>query len=755
MNESHIMTIAQELLLAPSQVRATLELLLDGATIPFLARYRKEATGSLDETVIAEIRDRHDQLLAVDRRRETILKSLAQQEKLTPELEEAVGAAATLSQLEDLYLPFRPKRRTKASLAREKGLEPLARLLWEQDKGLDPMEAASAHVDVEKGVDSVEAALGGARDILAEWISEHADARSRLRDLFAEKGMVRTRVLPGKEEEGIQYRDYYDWEEPLRRCPAHRYLAVRRAEKEGVLSLHVAPPEEEALSVLHRLFVRGDSPASRQVESAVQDSYRRLLAPSLENEAKQEAKERADREAIRVFADNLRNLLMAPPLGFKRVLAVDPGFRTGCKVVCLDPQGKLLHHEAVYPHSGDKSAATAARRFTELVLQFQIEAIAIGNGTAGRETETFVRSLNLPSTVQVLMVDESGASVYSASSAAREEFPDHDVTVRGSVSIGRRLMDPLAELVKIEPKSLGIGQYQHDVDQTELKKSLDDVVMSCVNAVGVEVNTASAQLLTYVSGLGPQLARNIVARRDAEGPFKSRKELLKVPRLGPKAFQQAAGFLRIRDAKNPLDGSAVHPESYPIVEAMAQELKCTVADLIRDENLRRRIDLEKYVSPDAGLPTLNDILQELAKPGRDPRKAFEGFAFAEGIEKIEDLHPGMKLPGIVTNVTAFGAFVDIGVHRDGLVHVSELSDHFVSDPLQVIRVHQKVTVTVTEVDLERKRISLSMKSVPGKVEPRAGSSTSAKPAQKVKSGKTPPSSRGFFNNPFQDLLKKT
>lgn len=710
MDNKHITTLSRELQVSPSQVKATLKLLMEGATVPFIARYRKEMTGSLNEMVITHMRDRHEQLVLLERRREAIMRSLEENGNLNGDLENKIQSAMNLAQLEDLYLPFRPKRRTKASAASEKGLEPLATLLWTQGEATNPSAEASKFVKPGKGVDSMEAALAGAQDIMAEWISENAHGRSRLRALFAAKGVLRSKVLSGKEEAGIQYRDYYDWEEPLARCPAHRYLAIRRGEKEGILSLHVFLSERDALEILAQLFIKGSTPASLQVHRAMEDGYRRLLAPSLENEAKREAKERADGEAIAVFADNLRNLLIAPPLGSKGVLAVDPGFRTGCKLVCLDPQGKLLHHETIYPHSGEKSALTAAHRLLELVQGFQVEAIAIGNGTAGRETETFVRALNLPATVQVLMVDESGASIYSASAVAREEFPDHDVTVRGAVSIGRRLMDPLAELVKIEPKSLGVGQYQYDVDQGNLKKSLDDVVMSCVNGVGVEVNTASVQLLTYVSGLGPQLARNIVARRDALGPFQSRKELLKVPRLGPRAFELAAGFLRIGGASNPLDASAVHPESYPVVEAMAADLNCTLADLMKDEKLRNGVELHRYVTERTGLPTLKDILEELARPDRDPRRAFEVFTFAEGIERIEDLHPGMKLPGIVTNVTAFGAFVDIGVHRDGLVHVSELSDRFVSNPLQVVRVQQKVMVRVTEVDLLRKRISLSMKS---------------------------------------------
>ena len=560
-------------------------------------------------------------------------------------------------------------------------------------------------------------------------------------------------MLAGKESPGIQYRDYYEWEEAVGGAPSHRVLAARRGENEGFLAVRITPPEEDAVSILESLFIKGDSAASRQVKAAVHDSYKRLLAPSLETETKQWSKERADRDAIQIFADNLRHLLMAAPLGFKRIMAMDPGFRTGCKVVCLDPQGKLIHSETLYPHSGAQAAAKAGERVRAVVAEFGIEAIAIGNGTAGRETESFVRSLDLPETIQIIMVDESGASVYSASAVAREEFPDHDVTVRGSISIGRRLMDPLAELVKIDPKSIGVGQYQHDVDQSALKRSLDDVVMSCVNAVGAEVNSASSQLLAYVSGLGAQLAKNIVAYRNDNGPFRSRQDLKKVPRLGPKAFQQAAGFLRIRDGENLLDASAVHPESYPIVEAMARDLGCSVSDLMRDAALREKIDPSRYVTAEVGLPTLRDIVSELAKPGRDPRETFAPFSFAPGVEKLADLKPGMKLPGIVTNVAAFGAFVDIGVHRDGLVHVSELSDHFVKDPRQVVRVHQRVSVTVLEVDMERNRISLSMKSsaVPGgeKTASEQPSSAKVRPAPK-----SPSTSKSAFNNPFAAAFKK-
>ncbi len=752
MNEQHIAFISSELQLPPRQVQATARLLEDGATIPFIARYRKEATGSLDETAITAIRERLGQLEVLDKRRETVLKSIEDQGKLTDELKVKILDAETLAALEDLYLPFRPKRRTRATIAREKGLEPLADLLFVQNPTTNPLAEANRFIAPEMGVTSAEDALAGARDIVAEWVNENTEARAKLRTLFTDRGVIRSRVISGKESEGIQYRDYYDWEQPLGKAPSHRILAVRRGEKEGFLTVHITPPEEEALSVLDALFVKGDSAAAQEVKTAVHDGCKRLLAPSLETEAKQWSKERADHDAIQIFVDNLRHLLMAPPLGSKRIMAIDPGFRTGCKMVCLDPQGKLIHNETIYPHSGAQSSAKASERLENLAAKFGIEAIAIGNGTAGRETESFVRELHLPEGIQIIMVDESGASVYSASSAAREEFPDHDLTVRGSISIGRRLMDPLAELVKIDPKAIGVGQYQHDVDQNALKRSLDDTVMSCVNAVGVEVNTASPHLLAYVSGLGPQLAKNIVAYRDENGPFESRGKLKKVPRLGPKAFEQAAGFLRIREGANPLDASAVHPEAYSIVEQMARDVGCAVSDLMREATLRKAIDPSRYVTEKAGLPTLRDILSELAKPGRDPREVFEAFSFAPGIEKIADLRPGMKLPGIVTNVTAFGAFVDIGVHRDGLVHVSELSDHFVNDPRQVVRVHQPVTVTVLEVDTVRSRISLSMKSST----PKAEQSKSEKPpATKMRpEPKRQTATKSGFNNPFEAAFNK-
>jgi uncharacterized protein len=711
MIEKHISKIAKELHLSARQVQATAELLEDGATVPFIARYRKEATESLDEVAITSIRDRKEQLEELDKRRDAIIQSLTERDLLTDELNDKISAAETMSELEDIYLPYRPKRRTRATIAREKGLELLAVMILAQDTNpaIDPAAEAAAFVDEEKGVASVEDALAGARDIIAEIINEDQETRSRMREHFAEKAIISSTVAKDKEEEGAKYKDYFKWSEPVTAAPSHRVLAMLRGEKEGYLRLNITPSEDEAQVILQRIFVKSDIPASEQVSLAAQDSYKRLLAPSMETELRAELKSRADKEAVKVFAQNLRELLLAPPLGQKNVLAIDPGFRTGCKVVCLDKQGKLIHNETLYPHNGDKASEEARQALRKLCERFRAEVIAIGNGTASRETETFVRSLNLAN-IAIVMVNESGASIYSASEVAREEFPDYDITVRGSVSIGRRLMDPLAELVKIDPKSIGVGQYQHDVDQGELKKSLDDVVVSCVNGVGVDVNTASKQLLTYVSGLGPQLAKNIVSFRNENGPFSSRKQLKKVKGLGPKAFEQAAGFLRIRNGENPLDASAVHPESYHIVDMMSVELGCKVTDLMQDELLRKKIKIEKYASDKIGLPTLRDIMDELAKPGRDPREKFEPFQFAEGIEKIEDLKIGMKLPGIVTNVTAFGAFVDIGVHQDGLVHISQLADKFVRDPNEVVKVHQKVSVTVLDLDIPRKRISLSMKS---------------------------------------------
>jgi uncharacterized protein len=713
MNEAHILKIAGELKVQPRQVAATAALFAEGATVPFIARYRKEATGSLDEVAVTSIRERLLSLAELDQRREAILKSLAERNLLTDALKNAIAKSETLTALEDIYQPYRPKRRTRATIAKERGLEPLADILLSQQSTADPNAEARAYISAEKGVPDVPSALAGARDILAERISDDAQARTKLRALFWSQAVVKSKVAFEKEEAAAKFKDYFDWSEPLARIPSHRMLAIRRGESEGLLMMRVQPPEEEALGLIEPLFVTGRGPAAEQVRLAVQDSYKRLLGQAIEVEMRIESKKRADVEAIRVFSENLRELLLSSPLGRKNVLAIDPGFRTGCKIVCLDQQGKLLHNDVIYPTASSAGQAReAAEALLSLIRKFEIEAIAIGNGTAGRETEMFVKALKLPSSIPVVMVNESGASIYSASDVAREEFPNHDLTVRGAVSIGRRLMDPLAELVKLDPKSIGVGQYQHDVDQFALKRCLDDVVMSCVNGVGVELNTASKQLLAYVSGLGPALAENIVAYRNENGRFKSRAELKQVPRLGPKAFEQAAGFLRIHDGEQPLDASAVHPESYPVVDQMAKDLACSVNDLMRDGGRRQKIQLAKYVTEDVGLPTLTDILAELAKPGRDPRRQFEVFAFQAGVEKMEDLKPGMKLPGIVTNVTAFGAFVDIGVHQDGLVHISQLCDRFIKDPAEVVKVQQKVIVTVTEVDLARKRIALSMKAAP-------------------------------------------
>jgi uncharacterized protein len=745
MNETHIERISIELSFTPPQVKATALLLEEGATIPFIARYRKEATNSLDEVAITAIRDRLAQLAELDSRREAIVRSLEERKLLTDELKEKLVAAQTMAVLEDIYLPFRPKRRTRATIARERGLEPLAQRIFAQDGidpiNQDPLKEAHAFINPEKEINSAEEALAGARDIIAEWISEDAAARAAMREFFLHKAVFRTKIISGKEQEGIKYQDYFEWEEPVNATPSHRILAMRRGENEGFLTLRVSPPEQEALALLEPFFIKGTTQASEQAKQALNDSFSRLLYPSMETEIRMVTKKRADEEAIRVFVENLRQLLLASPLGQKNVLAIDPGIRTGCKVVCLDRQGKLLHTDTIFLHQSAQAKAKAAETLIALCQRFQVEAIAVGNGTGGRETETFVKGLDPLKKISVIIVNESGASIYSASEVAREEFPDYDVTVRGSVSIGRRLMDPLAELVKIDPKSIGVGQYQHDVDQNALKRSLDDVVMSCVNAVGVEVNTASKQLLTYVSGLGPQLAKAIVAYRNEHGPFDAREKLKKVPRLGPKAFEQAAGFLRIHEAENPLDASAVHPESYPIVEAMARDHGCSLNDLMKNEALRKRIDINTYRTEKVGLPTLTDILSELAKPGRDPREVFEAFAFTEGVEKIEDVKTGMKLPGLVTNITAFGAFVDIGVHQDGLVHISELANRFVKNPNEVVKVNQKVMVTVLEVNVERKRISLSLRDnssmTPNRREDNKGSEAKApsirvRPEKKLK-----------------------
>jgi uncharacterized protein len=738
LNPAHVIQIAAELGIKVGQVQATAELLEGGATVPFIARYRKEATGSLDEVAITAIRTRLTQLAELDARREAILSSLQERGLLTDELKAQIAQAASMTALEDIYLPYRPKRRTRATVAREKGLEPLAKLILAQDPATDLLAEASAFVDADKGVESVEAALAGARDIIAEWVNEDQTARTRIRELFHREGTFKTKVVAGKEAEGCKFEDYFGWEEPVAKAPSHRILAMRRGARDGFLRLQVNAPEEQATRTLETLFVKGSSPCSAQVREAALDGYKRLLAPSMETEILMETKERADREAIRVFAENLRELLLAPPLGRKNVLAIDPGFRTGCKVVCLDRQGQFRYSDVVYLHESEKPGSSEGAKIAALCQKFEVDAIAIGNGTASRETEDFIRSLQLPTRIAVVVVNESGASIYSASDVAREEFPDKDVTVRGAVSIGRRLMDPLAELVKIDPKSIGVGQYQHDVDQGMLKQSLDDVVVSCVNSVGVEVNTASKQLLQYVSGLGPQLAQNIITYRNENGPFRTRADLKEVPRLGAKAFEQAAGFLRIQDAAHPLDASAVHPESYHVVDAMATNVGCSVAELMKKEPLRRQIRLEDYVTETVGLPTLQDILQELAKPGRDPRQQFEVFSFAEGVRKMEDLKEGMRLPGIVTNVTAFGAFVDIGVHQDGLVHISQLADRFVKDPAEIVKVHQKVMATVLAVDLVKKRISLSLKdpSQPAPA-PKAKEAPKAKDAPRAKGGVKP------------------
>ena len=754
MSIEHGLKIADELGLKLQQVDAVARLLEEGATVPFIARYRKEATGTLDEVAIINIRDRLEQLKELDKRRGSILESLKERELLSPELEDKVIKAQTMSELEDIYLPYKPKRRTRATMAKEKGLEPLADLLWEQLSETDPAAEAEKYIDAEKGVESAEDALSGARDIIAEKINEDQAAREAMRSFFMEKSVFQTNIIKGKETEGAKYKDYFEWSEPVTGAPSHRILAMRRGEKEGFITMKVTPPQDDALKILEGLFVKGDNPASMQVLEAAHDGYKRLLSMSMETEVRLETKRQADDTAISVFSNNLRELLLASFLGQKRVMAIDPGIRTGCKVVCLDPQGKLLCHETIFPFGSNEALTNAENIVRALCAKYEVEAIAIGNGTAGRETETFVNGLGLPADIIVSMVNESGASVYSASDVARKEFPDLDIAYRGSVSIGRRLMDPLAELVKIDPKSIGVGQYQHDVNQQALKEGLDDVVISCVNKVGVEVNTSSEQLLAYVSGLGPQLAKNIIKFRDENGPLSSRDDLKTVPRLGPKAFEQAAGFLRIRGGVNPLDASAVHPESYHIVEKMALDMDCSIGELINKEDIRKKIDLSKYVTDTIGMPTLNDIMEELAKPGRDPREQFELFKFTDGVEKIEDVKPGMRLPGVVTNVTAFGAFVDIGVHQDGLVHVSQLADHFVKDTNKVVKVNQKVKVTVMEVDLGRNRISLSMKENPDPAE----ISSSQQPRQKPMSGgarnkrierKKPEP----FNNPFRRLMQ--
>ena len=697
--------IATALNIAVRQVENTLSLLNEGATIPFISRYRKEAPGGLDEVQIGEIKERHDKLTEIAKRKETILKTIEEQGKLTADLKKRIETCWDATELEDIYLPYKPKRKTRAEAARQKGLEPLATILMMQREN---NLMARVRTFIKGDVKDEDDALKGARDIIAEQVSEDERSRNQVRNQFSRQAIISSKVMKGKEEEAAKYKDYFDFSEPLKRCTSHRLLAIRRGEAEGLLKVSISPDDEECTERLERNYVRGNNECSQHVKEAVRDAYKRLLKPSIETEFAALSKEKADEEAIRVFAGNLRQLLLAPPLGQKRVMGIDPGYRTGCKVVCLDAQGNLLHNETIYPHPPKSEHGISARKLTKLVEQYAIEAIAIGNGTASRETEAFVTSQRYDRKLQVFVVSEDGASIYSASKIAREEFPEYDVTVRGAVSIGRRLMDPLAELVKIDAKSIGVGQYQHDVDQTALKKSLDTTVESCVNSVGVNLNTASRHLLTYVSGLGPTLAQNIVDYRAENGAFSSRKELMKVPRMGAKAFEQCAGFLRIPGAKNPLDNSAVHPESYAVVEHIAKDMKCSVTDLIQNKELRNRIDIKKYVTDQVGLPTLTDILAELEKPGRDPRQAIKVFEFDKNVKTIDDLKVGMTLPGIVTNITNFGCFVGVGIKENGLVHVSQLCREFVSDPTTVVSIHQHVQVKVIGIDMERKRISMTM-----------------------------------------------
>lgn len=698
--------IADALALTPKQVKNTIQLLTDGATVPFISRYRKEMTDALDEVQVSNIKEQYERLLEIESRKKTVLAAIEKQEKLTPELRERINSCWDMVELEDIYLPYKQKKRTRAEIAKEKGLEPLAKIIMMQRDNALSVRLSSF---VSNAVPSEDEALKGARDIIAEWINESESARNAVRGVFASKAMITSRVVKGKEAEGDKYTDYFEFSEPLAKCTSHRLLAMRRGESEGFLKITIQPDEEPCLERLNRIFVKADNDASAQVNMAVEDAYKRLLRPSIETEFAAKSKERADTEAIRVFAENLRQLLLAPPLGQKRVLGIDPGFRTGCKVVCLDEQGNLLHNETIFPHPPQNEVAQSVRKLQKLVEMYKIQAVAVGNGTAGRETESFVQNIRYDRKVQIFSVSESGASIYSASKIAREEFPEYDVTVRGAVSIGRRLMDPLAELVKIDPKSIGVGQYQHDVDQMRLKKTLDQTVESVVNAVGVNLNTASKHLLVYVSGLGAQLAQNIVDYRAEHGAFSSRSELMNVPRMGAKSFEQCAGFLRISDAKNPLDNSAVHPESYAVVQRMATDLNCSVEALMHDSGLRSKIILEKYVTEKTGLHTLKDIMSELEKPGRDPRSVIKVFEFDSSVKKIEDLRVGQVLPGIVTNVTNFGAFVDVGIKENGLVHVSNLSDKFIKDPAEVVHLHEHVQVRVLDVDLQRKRIQLSMK----------------------------------------------
>ena len=697
--------IAKNLNLREQQVGNTLRLLSDGATIPFISRYRKEMTGELNEVVIQEIQLQYEKLTELEKRKEFILKSIDEQEKLTPELKKRIQECQTPTELEDLYLPYKPKRKTRAEIAKSRGLEPLAKIIMRQIER-DPETKAIAFVKGEVG--SVDEALQGAKDIIAEWINENEQTRERVRKCFQHEAMISSKLIKSKEKEAEKYQNYFDLTEPLRRCSSHRLLAMRRGEKEGFLRINIAPDEENVLDRIKPYYVKGQTLSSRLVEEAVEDAYKRLLKPSIETEFANSSKEKADDEAIKVFSENLRQLLLSAPLGEKRVLAIDPGFRTGCKVVCLDDQGNLLHNETIYPHPPQNEWSKAQSKIAKLVEAYKIEAIAIGNGTAGRETENFIQSIHFDHTIQAFVISESGASVYSASAIAREEFPDYDVTVRGAVSIGRRLMDPLSELVKIDPKSIGVGQYQHDVDQTKLKKSLDQTVINSVNLVGVNLNTASKHLLTYISGLGPQLAQNIINYRAEKGPFKNREELKKVPRLGDKAYEQCAGFLRISNAENPLDNTAVHPESYPIVQQMAKDLHCTVYDLLKDKEQRKKIDLNHYITNKVGIPTLKDILEELDKPGRDRREKIKVFEFDPSLRTIEDVKVGIEYPAIVTNITNFGVFVDLGIKINGLIHVSQLSDTFVSNPANVVSLHQQIIARVLEVDVERKRIQLKL-----------------------------------------------
>jgi len=706
--KNYQLLISTALNIAERQVESTLNLLNEGATIPFISRYRKEMTGGLDEVQIGNIKERYDKLCEITKRKETIINIIKEQNKLTPELKKRIEETWESSTLEDIYLPYKPKRKTKAEIARQKGLEPLAITLMMQREN-NPEEKAAQFL--KNGLKDINEAIKGAQDIVAEMVNEDEQARNTVRNLFGRQAVISSKVIKGKEEEAIKYRDYFDFSEPLRRCSSHRLLAIRRGESEGLLKVSISPDDEECVGRLERMFIRNNNACARYVAEALQDAYKRLLKPSIETETGNLSKEKADDEAIRVFTENLKQLLLAAPLGQKKVLGIDPGFRTGCKVVCLDAQGNLLHNENIYPHPPVNKTGEAASKIRKMVEAYNIEAIAIGNGTASRETEEFITNQQFDRKLQVFVVSEQGASIYSASKVARDEFPDYDVTVRGAVSIGRRLMDPLAELVKIDAKSIGVGQYQHDVDQTKLKKALDQTVENCVNLVGVNLNTASSHLLTYISGLGPQLALNITNYRAENGAFASRKELMKVPRMGAKAFEHCAGFLRIPNAKNPLDNTAVHPESYHIVEKMAKDLGCTVAELIANKELRGRIDLKQYITSTVGLPTLNDIMQELDKPGRDPRETAKVFEFDRSIRTLDDLREGMILPGIVGNITNFGAFVDLGIKENGLIHLSQMADRYISDPSEVVSIHQHITVKVLSIDKERKRIQLTLKGI--------------------------------------------